>query len=219
MLIKEETKVEIQPAVTTEIEAQGEFAKEAQKVEENEEKVAEKSEESEHDDEYFYSDEADITHWMLPIEALIKYRERPRYYWDGENVVKSIRKTLRFSPYRIFLLDRKFTSENERYPNCRKMMTAIKNTYELDLSRIHKELGSCVEILYTNDDVLNDYELIAFNNTRSQWVKFKDTKLTTYESFKDIESKVFTNCTVLVYKQADLEYQQMKSKDFFNSIS
>ena len=99
------------------------------------------------------------------------------------------------------------------------MMSAIRNTYQLDLSRIHKDLGSWVGILYTNDDVLNDFEFIAFNNTRGQWVKYKDAKLVTYEAFKDIESNVFTNWTVLVYKNPELEYQEMRTKSFFNSIT
>ena len=36
---------------------------------------------------------------------------------------------------------------------------------------------------------LTTLSFIAFNNTRGQWVKYKDAKLVTYEAFKDIEKQ------------------------------
>ena len=68
------------------------------------------------------------------------------------------------------------------------------------------------------NDILNEYEIVVFNNSLGQWVRHRKHKLIPYDTFQEIDEIVFKNCVILLYKDKDLTYTEAKSKEFIEGL-
>ena len=70
---------------------------------------------------------------------------------------------------------------------------------DISSKRSHKILGELIGFITVHQQK-NQYEFYFFNSRRAQWVKYKDIKLHTFESFKDLDQSLFDKSIVLLYK-------------------
>lgn len=108
------------------------------------------------------------------LDELLKYSMRPHLYSKQFKKMRCTTAPVRYGPYRIVTIDRK----------AKHSKSVLFNSTKIEYSRLDPELGSLVCIVLTINEMLNEYEIIAYNHTIDQWVRHKQHKLIPYESFK-----------------------------------